>query len=243
MALPLLASKSILQRVLASNSASTNSLLAQGARERSVGGVQRHRWANEIVRTFTSADGDKVGGEKTEHGKDVAVSEGGKKSKLFPKRQRKRWLWRNKDRHGFSPAHYDFFSSGLGNALMQATQNINSLFEKLNIAPWTLSGRVKEKDKSYVLRYEVPGLSKEDLKVNIDGGVLTIAGEHKEENEDDSDDESWSAASYGYYHTSLLLPEDAKIDEVKAELRDGVLTIVIPRTEKPEKDVKEVKLH
>ncbi|XP_041018933.1 26.5 kDa heat shock protein, mitochondrial [Juglans microcarpa x Juglans regia] len=239
MALPRLASKSILQRVLASNS-----LLGQGARERSVGGVQRQRWGNEIVRTFTAADVDKVAGEKTEHGKDqVAVSEGGKKSMLFPKRQRKRWLWRNKDRHDFSPAHYDFFSSGLGNALMQATQNINSLFEKLNITPWTLSGRVKEKDNSYVLRYEVPGLSKEDLKLTIDDGVLTITGEHKEENEDDSDDESWSAASYGYYHTSLLLPEDAKIDEVKAELKDGVLTIVIPRTEMPKKDVKEVKVH
>lgn len=95
-----------------------------------------------------------------------------------------------------------------------------------------------------MLRFELPGLSKEDLKVTIDDGVLTISGEHKEENEDDSDDESWSAASsYGYYHTSLLLPEDAKTDEVMAELKDGVLTIVIPRTEKSKKDVKEVKVH
>lgn len=107
MALARLASKSILQRVLAA-SASAYSLLGQGVRERStIGGVQRQRWRNhDIVRTFTAA----ADGEKTEHGKEVAVSEGGKKSKLFPKRQRKRWLWRNKDRHDFSPAHYGTLS-------------------------------------------------------------------------------------------------------------------------------------
>lgn len=136
----------------------------------------------------------------------------------------------------------DFFTSGLGNALMQATQNINRLFENLNITPWSLSGRVKETNDWYMLRFEVPGLSKEELKVTIDDGVLTITGEHKEGADEDSDDEFWSAKSYGFYHASLVLPDDAKADDVKAELKNGVLTVIIPRTEKPEKDVKEVKV-
>ncbi|MCI48620.1 26.5 kDa heat shock protein mitochondrial, partial [Trifolium medium] len=77
-------------------------------------------------------------------------------------------------------------------------------------------------------------------KITIGDGVLTIKGEHKEEKEDNDDDhhEYWS--SYGYYNTSLVLPDDAKVDEIKAELKDGVLIVTIPRSEKPNKDVKHV---
>lgn len=123
---------------------------------------------------------------------------------------------------------------------MQASNNINRLFENMNLTPWSLtSGRVKEKDDHYKLRYEMPGIAKEDVKITIDDdGVLTIKGEHKEEKDDD---EHWSStSSYGYYNTSLLLPDDAKADDIKAELKDGVLTVTIPRTEKPKKDVKQV---
>lgn len=104
-------------------------------------------------------------------------------------------------------------------------------------------GRVKEQDECYKLRFEVPGLGKDEVNITVDDGVLKIKGEHKEEEEDGSDDEFWSAKSYGYYNTSLLLPDDAKVDEIKAELKDGVLNITIPRTEKPKKDVKEVEIH
>lgn len=140
----------------------------------------------------------------------------------------------------------EFFPSGLGNALMQATENINRLFENLNVSPWSLSGRVKEQDECYKLRYEVPGLAKEDVKITVEDGVLTIKGQHKEEKveEEEDEEEFWSARSYGYYNTSLVLPEDAKPDEIKAELKDGILTITVPRTEKkPKKETREVQIH
>lgn len=130
--------------------------------------------------------------------------------------------------------------------MLQATENVNRLFESLNLSPWSLSGRVKEHDQFYKLKFDVPGLAKEDLKITIHDGVLTIKGEHKEEEEDQSgsEDESWTSSSrYGYYNATLLLPEDAKADEVKAELKDGVLSITIPRTEKPKTDAKEVQIH
>ena len=78
MALARLALKNLQQRVLASPSC-----------------VQRQRWGNEIVRRFTATASDKVAGEKTSDGKDVAVSEAKKKSKLFPRKQRRRWFWKN----------------------------------------------------------------------------------------------------------------------------------------------------
>lgn len=203
------------------------------------GQVQKQRWLSR----FSTAAGDNKG--KSEGGgSEVAVSEGGKKSgRLFPRRRGgRRWLWRRNDDRDFPPPLYEFFPSGLGDALMQATDNINRLFENMNLTPWSLSGRMKEKDDHYKLRYDMPGIAKEDVKITIDDGVLTIKGEHKEEKEekDDDNDEYWSSSSYGYYNTSLVLPDDAKPDEIKAELKDGVLTLTIPRTERPKKDVKQV---
>ncbi|KAK4267543.1 hypothetical protein QN277_024312 [Acacia crassicarpa] len=221
MALARLALKQLQQRV---GSASASSLVET----RPIGSAQK------LLQRSFSTESAKSDNKTSE----VTVSEG-KKSRLFPRRQRRRWPWRNEDRD-FPPALTEFFPSGLGNALMQATDNINRLFESMNITPWSLSGRVKEKDDHYKLRYEMPGIPKEKLKITIDDGVLTIRGEHREENHEEEDDEFWSSSSYGYYNTSVVLPDDAKTDQVKAELKDGVLTLTIPRTEKSQKDVKHV---
>lgn len=126
---------------------------------------------------------------------------------------------------------------------MQATENINRLFDSMSISPWQLAGRVKEKDDHYKIRYDVPGLARDDVKITVHDGVLSIKGEQKKEEEEESDDERWSAESYRYYNTSLVLPDDAKVDGIKAELKDGILCITIPRTEKPKRDVKEVEVH
>ncbi|WVZ26218.1 hypothetical protein V8G54_004762 [Vigna mungo] len=225
MALARLALKDLRGRLFASSSFSSHGS----------GGLHKQRWNNELLKRFATAAGDKGKSEATE----VAVTEGKKSKGLFPRRRNRRWIWRNHDRD-FPPALYEFFPSGLGNALMQASENINRVFENMNLTPWSLSGRVKERDDHYKLRYEMPGMAKEEVKITIDDGVLTIKGEHKEEKEEGEDDEYWSSSSYGYYNTSLVLPDDAKADDIKAELKDGVLIVTIPRTEKPKKDVKQV---
>ncbi|KAL3610729.1 hypothetical protein D5086_001749 [Populus alba] len=210
-----------------------------------LGGVRRQRWNHDglLKRFMTTTTSDQTAGE-TSDGKEVAVDKDGDKSKLFRRKKGKKGLWRKSDGIDFVPALYEFFPSGLGNALVQATDNINKLFQNLHIpSPSHLIGRVKEKDECYKLRYEVPGVSKEDLKITIDDGVLTIKGELKEEEEEGSDGEHWSMRSYGCYNTSIMLPDDAKADEIKAELKDGVLYLTIPRTEKPKKDVKEIDIH
>ncbi|XP_052175998.1 26.5 kDa heat shock protein, mitochondrial [Diospyros lotus] len=181
---------------------------------------------------------------------EVAVSEAGgskKKSGLFPRRHRRRGggLWRNTGRRDdFVPALYEFFPSGLGDALLQASRNINRLFE--NLAPAGLVGRVKEQEDCYKLRFEVPGLGKDDVNIRVEDGFLVIKGEHKEEEEaagsEDDDDHYWASRSYGYYNTRLALPEDAKAEEIKAEMKDGVLTIMVPRAERSKRDVKEIQI-
>lgn len=98
------------------------------------------------------------------------------------------------------------------------------------------------KDESYSIKYQMPGLSKDDVKITVEDGMLFIRGEHKEEEEDGDEEEYWAAARYGYYNTSLMLPEDAKVEEITAEMKDGVLHVIIPKDETKKKHVKEVKV-
>ncbi|XP_042386627.1 26.5 kDa heat shock protein, mitochondrial-like [Zingiber officinale] len=155
-------------------------------------------------------------------------------SSLAPARGRgRRWLsWRNPRDH--FPLH---MNSGLGNALMQVSENLNRLLKSWS--PSRLLGRLKEDDKCYKLRFMVPGLRKEDVRVTVEDGMLVITGEVEEE-EEDHEGGRWYA--YGYYNTTLLLPEDAKVDEITAELRDGVLRVYIPRVEE-KKSYARIELH
>ncbi|KAK2651617.1 hypothetical protein Ddye_011473 [Dipteronia dyeriana] len=201
--------------------------------------VQRERWNNELLKRFMSTTSAPNEDNKATKDKDKEVSVTEKKSsKLFPKRKFKKSLWRNNDFIDV-PSLYEFFPSGLGNALLQATENMNRLFS--NISPMQLMGRVKEEDECYKLRFEIPGLSKEEVKITIVGGVLNIEGEHKEAAEEKSDGDEF--LRFGYYNTSLVLPDDANVDDIKAELKDGVLNVTVPRTERPKKDVKQVQIH
>ncbi|KAL9251385.1 Small heat shock protein, chloroplastic-like protein [Drosera capensis] len=94
-------------------------------------------------------------------------------------------------------------------------------------APWD----VTEDDKEVKMRFDVPGLSKEDIKVSVeDCDTLVIQGEHKKEGGDDGDD-SWARRSYSSYATRLELPDGCDVDKIKAELKNGVLFITIPKKE------------
>lgn len=103
MALAKLSLKNLHQRVFSSSySSPAASLLGHGVSRRATGGFQRQRWANnENMRRFATAGIDKVASE-TSDGKEVSVSEA-KKSRLFPRRRRRRGLWRNANRD-FVPA-------------------------------------------------------------------------------------------------------------------------------------------
>nr|XP_027121387.1 26.5 kDa heat shock protein, mitochondrial-like [Coffea arabica] len=232
MALARLALKNLQQRVAPASSSLPS---FQCASERTVNSVQKRRWGSELLRRISSA-----AGKEDSAGQQVAVSEGGKKSnKLFPKKKQRSSLWKKED-DNYPPPLWEFFPSGLGNSLVQASENINRLLG--NLSPSRLLGKFKEQDDLYKLRLPVPGLAKEDVKVTVDDGVLTIKGERKEEEEGSDEDDHW-ASFYGYYNTSVLLPDDAKVDEIRAEMKDGVLTVVIPRTDRPKKDVKEISVH
>ena len=98
-----------------------------------------------------------------------------------------------------------------------------------------------EKDDNYVVKAELPGLNKEDITIDIEDRILTLKGERKYENEVKEDNYYRRERSYGKFQRAFRLPADVDPDNVKAEFKDGVLKIEVPKPE--EQKPKQVTIH
>lgn len=96
---------------------------------------------------------------------------------------------------------------------------------------WSPSVDISETDKEYLLRAELPGVKKEDVKVTVDGGMITIEGERKQKMEEKNEKYHRVESFYGSFTRSLALPEDVKLDAIRCEDKEGVLTVHLPKTE------------
>lgn len=86
-----------------------------------------------------------------------------------------------------------------------------------------------ETQKTYKLSVEVPGMEAPDIDMHVDGNMLVISGEKKEEREDEEKGYSYSERSYGAFERRLDLPAGADAQNIKARVRKGVLQITIPK--------------
>ncbi|KAK1307492.1 hypothetical protein QJS10_CPA10g00675 [Acorus calamus] len=89
-------------------------------------------------------------------------------------------------------------------------------------APWD----AQEDEKEIKLRFDMPGMSREEVKVSVEDDVLVIKGQHNSKGED-----AWSSRSNSSYNTRLTLPDNCDKSKVKAELKNGVLLVTIPKVE------------
>lgn len=92
---------------------------------------------------------------------------------------------------------------------------------------------VSQTDKEIRITAEVPGMSEKDVELLVEDGVLTLRGEKKSENEDR--DRGYSERFYGRFERRIALPGGIDEDNAKAEFRDGVLTVTMPRTGEAER--------
>ncbi|KAJ7284287.1 hypothetical protein O6H91_Y340100 [Diphasiastrum complanatum] len=98
-----------------------------------------------------------------------------------------------------------------------------------------------ETPEAHVFKADLPGLKKEEIKVQIeDGRTLQISGERKKEEVEKTDKWHRVERSRGSFLRRLRLPENAKVDEVKAKVEDGVLTVTVPKVEIPKPEVKAI---
>lgn len=102
-------------------------------------------------------------------------------------------------------------------------------------ARWAPDIEAFERKGEFVVRAELPGLTKDNVKVEVSDGELVIQGERKEEKEQREKGYYASERSYGAFYRAIPLPEGVKADEAKATFKEGVLEIAMPAGKLPEK--------
>jgi HSP20 family protein len=88
---------------------------------------------------------------------------------------------------------------------------------------------IVERDKEYLIKVDLPDVRKEDVKVLFDDGVLTIKGERKVEKDEKGDKVHRTERYFGMFERSFVLPDDVDAKTIRAESKEGVLTIHLPR--------------
>ncbi|CAL5363729.1 unnamed protein product [Camellia sinensis] len=101
----------------------------------------------------------------------------------------------------------------------------------------------KETPEAHIFKVDLPGLKKEEVKVEVEEGtVLQISGERSREHEEKN--EKWHRVerSSGKFLRRFRLPENVKMDHVKANMEDGVLTVMVPKEEEKKPEVKSIEI-
>jgi HSP20 family protein len=102
--------------------------------------------------------------------------------------------------------------------------------EAMTVSEWTPLVDITEDDKEYLIKAELPEVKKEDVKVTVENGSLTITGERKFEKEEKGKKYHRIERAYGSFMRSFTLPEGAAGDKVSADFKDGVLKVHLPKS-------------
>jgi HSP20 family protein len=125
--------------------------------------------------------------------------------------------------------------------MRRLSREMDRLFEDFGFKPlqgdqpiavrtWMPDLEILERDGKFIVRADLPGLTKDDVKVNVAENVLTIEGERKQETETKREGFYRSERRYGAFYRTLPLPEGVKIDQLQATFKNGVLEVMVPIT-------------
>ena len=115
---------------------------------------------------------------------------------------------------------------------------LNDFSSSLNYSSsWEPKFEVLNTDTMCCIRAEIPGMSKKDIDIELENNTLSISGDRKW---NDKDQNNYSEFSYGKFYRSFNLPEDVKENNIKASMKDGILSVQVPRLEKVKPEVKKI---
>jgi HSP20 family protein len=112
----------------------------------------------------------------------------------------------------------------------------------MTVSQWTPLVDISEDANEYLVKAELPELKKEEVKVSVENGELTISGERKSEKEEKGKKFHRIERSYGSFLRSFTLPESVNAEKVSAEFKDGVLSVHLPKDERAKPKSIEVKV-
>jgi len=137
----------------------------------------------------------------------------------------------------------EFWRGGLMGALRdsQYQRAVDRLFEDLAGArpgrgeqpafAFNPSCEVSESKSGYLVRFDLPGLAKEQLKIDLHDGTLTVSGERKEEKKEEDRRRHLAEVSYGAFSRSFSFPVQVDAERVEAKYENGVLSVTVPKSE------------
>jgi HSP20 family protein len=96
---------------------------------------------------------------------------------------------------------------------------------------WTPALDLYEDKDNLILKAELPGMRREEINISVHDGTLTLSGERRYEEKNQDSEPYRSERFFGRFHRTLALPKPVQSDKAKANYREGILTVVLPKTE------------
>lgn len=127
------------------------------------------------------------------------------------------------------------FFNGINSNILPFKNGDNLLFND-----WQPSLDVSENDKEYLFKFEVPGMDKKDIDVEVQNGLVTVSGERKYEKNDDK--KHCIESFYGSFSRSFSLPENVNEKDIKAEQKNGVLSLRLIKSKVKESSKKKIEV-
>jgi HSP20 family protein len=113
--------------------------------------------------------------------------------------------------------------------------------EDTGMGMWNPAVDLYEKDDKFVINAELPGVEKKDITIDLKDRILTLSGERSYDNEVKEENYYRRERAYGKFHRAFTLPADVDSDKIKAESKNGVLQVEVPKPES--KKPKQVTIH
>lgn len=139
---------------------------------------------------------------------------------------------------GLSPQ--EFFRANPFSLMRRMTEEMDRVFQEggleregSNGTGWSPAIEVSQRQGTYNIYAELPGLEPKDVKVDVENDALVIQGERRFEQEQNEGGVQRTERQYGLFYRSIPLPEGAKVDQAKAKFHNGVLEVTIPVPEQP----------
>lgn len=145
----------------------------------------------------------------------------------------------------YTPVNERGMLSDLFNVQKEMSRMLSNFFTNddetlTGLQNWYPSADISEGKDAYTVRVELPGVTKDDVKITLQENVLTIQGEKKQESETKDTNYHRLERSYGSFSRSFRLPTLVKADKIDANYKDGVLSIVLPKAD--EAKTKEIEI-